>query len=249
MFKSGWDFIHFEDAVRTKFRYVHSDEVRAFLDTLAATSAERIKVLPPKFPLWRAQLGCSTRERAEHYDFDLIIEEEVPYSPERMKPKRSAAHEGRVNPKGIPCLYVATDHETAMAEVRPWLAAKISVGQFHTVRELRVVDFAVHHDKPLNPDLLFGELPPAEVTEGVWAMVDSAFSKPITDDASTADYVPTQIIAEMFRQQGFDGLVYKSRLGDGFNLALFDLDSADVATRRLFSTSSVVYRFKAEDER
>jgi hypothetical protein len=177
---------------------------------------------------------------------DIIVPEDIPFSAERMKPLRNAAHEGRINPKGIPCLYACTDNDTAMAEVRPWLNAKISVGHFVTVRELKVVNFAVHHDTRPNPDLLFGELSPAEVTEGVWALVDRAFSSPVREDPATAEYIPTQIIAEVFRREGFDGIVYKSRLGKGFNLALFDLDSADFVTSQLFSTASVAYSFKSE---
>lgn len=241
----------FEQAVRAKFRYVHSDEVREFLETLVATSVERTKLLPVQFPLWRAQLGCRTRPRnIDDEDMDIVVEEEIPFSSERMKPRRNAAHEGRVNPKEIPCLYVSTDKNTAMAEVRPWLGAKISVGYFRAARELRVIDFSVHHDKALNPDLLFPESPPppTEVTEGVWVQVDKAFSKPITEDLSTAEYVPTQIIAEMFRRKSFDGLVYKSMLGDGFNLALFDLDSADLVASQLFTAATLAYGFKAEGE-
>lgn len=40
-----------------------------------------------------------------------------------MKPLSNSASEGRANPKGIPYLYVATDKETAMSEVRPSLGA------------------------------------------------------------------------------------------------------------------------------
>src|ERR1039458_6332974 len=36
-----------------------------------------------------------------------------------MKPKPEKAKEGRVNPKGIPCLHLATHEDTAMSEVRP----------------------------------------------------------------------------------------------------------------------------------
>jgi hypothetical protein len=248
-FKSGFAFMDFEAAVTGKFRFVHSEETRHFLETLVATSTERTQVLPAKSAVFRAQLGCATIERTiSADDLDILAPDDVPLPFERMKPLRNSAHEGRVNPKGIPCLYVATNKDTAMAEVRPWLGAKITVGKFVTVRELKLVDFSRHHDKKINPDVFFGDLPSSEVTAEVWAMVDRAFSRPITENLSTAEYVPTQTIAEMFRLEGFDGLVYKSKLGEGFNLALFDLDSADLVTSGLFSTSNVRYEFAAKDD-
>jgi len=57
-----------------------------------------------------------------------------------MKPRRDRAIEGRVNPKGIPFLYVATELKTAVAEVRPWKDEFVSVAQLTTTRELRLIN-------------------------------------------------------------------------------------------------------------
>ena len=47
-----------------------------------------------------------------------------------------------------------------------------------------------------------------------------------------ADYAATQIVAELFRQNGFDGIAYRSSSGPGHNIALFDLNAANVAPDR-----------------
>ncbi len=61
--------------------------------------------------MWRAALGCVAGEGL--YPYDLFFLESIdPHPLERMKPRKDRAQEGRVNPKGIPCLYVATDAET-----------------------------------------------------------------------------------------------------------------------------------------
>ena len=54
--------------------------------------------------------------------------------------------EGRVNPRGISYLYLATNLKTAVAEIRPWIDAKISVGEFVTVRPLTIIDCTKYHD-------------------------------------------------------------------------------------------------------
>jgi hypothetical protein len=49
------------------------------------------------------------------------------------------------------------------------------------------------------------------------------------------------VIAESFRYAGIDGLAYRSSLGDGHNIALFDLDAADVTACGLFQVRSVKF--------
>jgi hypothetical protein len=158
-----------------------------------------------------------------------------------MKPLAHSASEGRLNPKGIPCFYLATDKDTAMAEVRPWIGSYISVGRFKTLRDLVLVNCAVEHD-PFSH--IYTEEPgPAEREKAVWAYVDRAFSQPVSVNESSAGYAPTQILAEAFRSHGYDGVVYKSLLGKGFNVALFDIDAAALANCFLYQVKSVAFQF------
>src|ERR1019366_2899139 len=106
-FKTWWDFHRFSTAVKHSSRYVHNEEVLTFLDTLIETSGGRHRRITKRnYVVWRAQVGGATDE---FEDNGRTWEELVPYEPDRMKPLRHAAFEGRVNPKGIPCLYVAND--------------------------------------------------------------------------------------------------------------------------------------------
>lgn len=90
-----------------------------------------------------------------------------------MKPLPHSAREGRVNPKGIPCLYLADDKDTAMAEIRPWVGSYISVGQFKTLRNLNLVDCSVKHAQGLT--FYHTEPAPAEREEAVWAEMTALF--------------------------------------------------------------------------
>jgi len=246
-FSSGWSFIRFCESVRHRYRYARVAEVDEFLAALAESSETRVRSIPIDSLYWRAQLGTAIAERKiEDSDLTVYCQVDIPLSAERMVPLRYSAHEGRVNPKGIPCLYLATDKETAMSEVRPWNGAKISIATFNTTRVLRVVDCTLHHNVRRVTDVLLGEPSPEEITEGVWAQVDQGFSEPVNDEPATAEYAPTQIMAEAFRQAGFDGVVFRSRLGSGFNLALFDLDSAKLSNRALFKVEAIDYHFVEE---
>ena len=188
----------FERAVKQKERYFRSPEVDEFLRLVLETSINRQKTIPAPSRFWRAQLG---------HGWDTIEQDgssfEVPgpHEAERMKPRPHAATEGRVNPKGIPCLYLATDANTAMAEVRPWLGRLVSVAQFRTVRVLRIVDCSVEHAQKRQVYFADEEPSPQERERAVWCDIDRSFSEPIHTDESTADYASTQIPCRILQTQ------------------------------------------------
>ena len=123
-----------------------------------------------------------------------------------------------------------------MSEVRPWVGALVSVGQFQIVRDLTIVDCSMLHGQYFS--LVYGSrvfdasgrlsLPPeADFKQIVWAAIDNAFSEPVTNSDEMADYAATQTIAELFRHEGYDGVAYKSAFGkDGYSVAIFNLDDA-----------------------
>ncbi len=238
-FKSWNSYREFSQKVRHGSRYIHSAYVTEFLSAVLMTSKDRIKVIKTGSVFWRSQMGNDWRP--VFHDGEETTEVPVPFSPERMKPIQFSALEGRVNPKGIPYLYLATDKETAMSEVRPWIGSNISVGQFKTVKELRLIDCSVHHAKGA---FFYFEEPSKEEKElAVWAHIDRAFSEPVTPSDKSSDYVPTQIIAELFKSKGFDGVVYKSTLSNGFNLVLFDIDSAKIVNCFLYEAKQIIFSF------
>ena len=79
--------------------------------------------------------------------------------------------------------------------------------------------------------------------------IDQAFSKPVTSLDDTADYAPTQIIAELFKNNGCDGIAYKSLFGDdGYNIALFDPSDAELTYCCLHEVKTIDFSFKQADD-
>ncbi len=110
------------------------------------------------------------------------------------------ATEGRANPKGIPVLYLSARKKAAMSEVRPWLGSHVSCAHFATTRDLKIVDFSVHHGSGFV--LYFSEPDASRREEAVWRQIDRAFSEPTTAADDTADYAPTQVLAVLFSAEG-----------------------------------------------
>ena len=168
---SFWSFSH---AVRHKSRFFHDRRVTRFLRAVTASAERRVATISIGKALWRAQTGHDWEERLAAGD--IPYDEPVPFKPERMKPPRGSAYEGRVNPRGIPCLYAASNKETAVAEVRPWLGALVSVAQMEVRRDLRLVNCSEGHDGQL--EIYFDEPSLEEREKSVWRAIGRAFSEP-----------------------------------------------------------------------
>lgn len=109
-----------------------------------------------------------------------------------------------------------------------------------------LIDCSVGHGQDFN--LYFEEPDAAEKEKAVWTDIDQSFSAPANPNDTTADYAPTQILSDLFRHNGFDGIAYKSRLGLEFNIALFDVDAADLINCFLYEVKSISYKFEETGE-
>ena len=206
---------------------------------MLGTSISRQQTLPAGAMLWRAQLG---NEWDVEEDEGEKFEVPSPFNPDRMKPLTDRASEGRANPQGIPCLYTATCQATAIAEVRPWIGSYVSIVQFRLRRQVRVVD-CMTNDKRL---MAYASEPePPERKREVWQDIDRAFSRPVTRSEDRADYAPTQVISEFFRENGLDGVAYGSSLGRGHNVALFDTQVADLVSCGLVEIRGIKLHFES----
>ena len=247
MFRSWRSYHDFQRSVMWEHRYVRSRESEEFLKGVSATAAARKETLKKHSIFWRAQLGHEWRKEGEEpKTFDV----ECALPPERMKPCPDHAPEGRANPKGIPCLYLATKKETAVSEVRPWIGSYVSLGQFETVRRLTLIDCSHNHGDPLFHFFLGREKPltTEEIEKTVWSNIDSAFAAPIARNDDIAAYAGTQIIAELIKSMGYDGVAYRSDFGkDGHNIALFDIDAARLINCQLYSVDTVSIGFSIHD--
>lgn len=173
-----------------------------------------------------------------------------------MVPLPYSASDGRANPRGIPCLYMADDRHTAIAEVRPWIGSLVSVAIMRTLKDQRLVD--VREDNTRTPIYLEGEPSPEKREAAVWSHVARAFREPVLREDNRAGYAPTQIIAEAFRSEGYDGIAYGSAFGKGqVNIVLFDIGAAELQACELHEIRNVQmthaevaahYVFEQQDE-
>jgi hypothetical protein len=244
-------FLSFKRKKKQEVRYFHDKETQEFFATLLTTAKDRIESIPKGQRYWRTQLGCNYKPACD-LDGQIIDYNVVPYSSKRMKPEPDKASEGRINSKGIPCLYLSTNEKTAISEVRPWVGSYVTVAQFETLKDLKMIDCSRGEINPMNVTVAdldklwkLKQPTPEEAIKTIWRWVDKDFSEPVEHNDKIADYVPTQIIAELFKTNGFDGIKYRSVFSNGKNLALFDINSAkQIDDGKVFRVTEVDVDFK-----
>lgn len=117
-----------------------------------------------------------------------------------------------------------------MTEVRPWIGSYVSVAQFIVLNDLSLVDCASDTRLPTIYPIGSSEPDKDKREKDVWWFVNQAFVEPVTRADDSADYAPTQILAEVFRKEGFDGIRYGSKLGNGMSVAVFDVSAAELSS-------------------
>lgn len=140
-------------------------------------------------------------------------------------PKVAAA--GRMNARGIPVFYGATDRNVALAEVRPPVGSNVVVAQFDIIRPLRLLDVEALRSlsvggSPFDPEYMSRKQKASFLSD-----LSEQITKPVMPDDETLNYIPTQVIAEYLaslENPQVDGMIYPSvQAGeDTRNVVLFN---------------------------
>lgn len=165
----------------------------------------------------------------------LAGEESLPIEKMGAPPAHLAGH-GRANPAGIRYLYLGSTDQTAVAEVRPHTGELACVGTFN-IPQIRVLDLREPR-KSASPFILENREQMAALLAGLPLLerLGDELTKPVQPRSAAFEYIPSQYLCEFIKKQGYQGVIYRSSVSDGINLALFDPDLAvgvDVSVSRV----------------
>lgn len=235
MFNKENDYWFFKNEVLLDRRFIYSERSKEFISNLRKMLVSNAVEISNKTRLNRAQKGCLFRDQKDD-NGEVYHQAECCYPRKRMIPLREKAKEGRANPKGIPYLYLASNTSTAIAEMRPWIGEYISIAHFETIRRLKLIQLT---DGFKDTRLFLEGIPKNKIDSIVWNQINNAFSEPVTDTDDTAEYIPTQIISEVIKDEGYDGIIYKSKVESGLNFSLFNIDDAKIIGTSLHQVKSI----------
>lgn len=184
--------------------------------------------------------------------------QEEPYDEENIRmPKRHiVSSNGRGNPTGINYFYVAENLNTACAEVRPSLEDKITVGEFKSKKNLKIVELAYFLSVSNGDVYDIYEIEDGDendrIAEGVMKFMMSFildFSKLIKENHDYK-YAPYQYFAELCKLKGLDGIKFRSSLMEkqenNMNYIFFKDDDFDLESTSIVVTNRIDYEFASQ---
>lgn len=141
-------------------------------------------------------------------------------------PPRALASHGRANPTGIPYLYVASDIDTAISEIRPHTGATVTVAEFLVDESLDLID--LRNPKSAISPFLDDEDKILHLSKNLIFLSELGIelTRPVLPHVAATEYLPSQYLCELIKDAGYHGVVYNSSVGNGMNLALFDQSKA-----------------------
>jgi len=158
---------------------------------------------------------------------------------------------GRINPEGITVLYLSSEKETALKEVRASVFDFVTIGDFiATKNDIKVVDLLKL--ATISPFLLQDKnerdasiLTRYVINRKVLKDISTEVAKPLRRSDSSLEYLPTQFIAEFIKSQGYDGVEYASTMSEhSYNLAMFNKESFKCENTYVCEISKLSYETK-----
>lgn len=215
--------------------------VETAMEEIIAQIKDDIEATVEAGTLWyRGRIGVE--ERSVHVEWRNVTHVATPYKGSAigaLPPPLASA--GRTNRQGVSVLYVASEIETALAEIRPHPSHFVSVGGFRASKELRVARF----------DLAIGPFSSSDARLDLFALIqhiDTLLSAPVTPEERHR-YSITQLLSDILIRNGFEGVIYRSSVGNGINLCAFDpaVFDFDETASTVMKVDNVHYRFSHVD--
>jgi hypothetical protein len=150
---------------------------------------------------------------------------DVAFPPDAMgaPPNKIAIH-GRANPAGIPYLYLGSNPAATISEIRPHAGEKVSVAEFTTSADLKLIDLRSPR-KMVSPFLLEDVIDVEKLRNDLPFLerLGDELTRPVIPQSAAIEYIPSQYLCEFIKNCGYQGVLYRSSIKeDGINMALFD---------------------------
>lgn len=155
------------------------------------------------------------------------------------KPPEKISTAGRANPIGIPYLYTASNIKTAIAEIRPHKGDNITVATFEVKESLTLADLRNPRESISPFELDEDGLNQIFIDLDYLCHLGDELSKPILPREAHLEYLSSQYLCELIKHCGYDGVIYKSSVGDGDNYAIFSDDKLEAIATRVYSVDNV----------
>ena len=159
-------------------------------------------------------------------------------------PPSDKVMDGRINPRGIPVLYLSRTEQTPVYEVRAAIYDTVAIGTFKIKKMTKIIDLtsldSVSPFSGFESDRL--EVAEYVLNRKLLQEIAQAISEPVKNE-NILDYLPTQYICELIKSAGYDGIEYKSALEENArNIVLFSADNVECIDVKMKTVATIEYR-------
>lgn len=179
------------------------------------------------------------------------ISDKQGFGPSEMSaPNRENVKNGRANSEGIRCLYLASNLETTIHEVRANIFDYVTIGTFVLQKDIVVVDFrSINNISPFAIE----DLTKYAINKPILEKINNEIAKSVSRNDSILNYLPTQYICDYIKsirdnktgQNIYAGIEYSSTTyPKGYNLAIFDPDLFKCENAKVYRINSIDYSYK-----
>jgi hypothetical protein len=227
-------WLNYKKQLQTKNFYLLEENAKNTFEKLIEKLSKEIK----KGTVYsRARIGYKEVIKKQSFS---EMKMKVAYSENELSsPPIFKSTAGRANRQGVSYLYLASNNETAIGEVRPHPGHYVSIGQFESNEKLKVLDLRF-----INLIDYFQNPKEFEIFKFL-RDISEELSIPILPDEKE-NYLVTQFISDIIRQIGFDGILFKSSVSNGHNLVAFNSDkfSFKKQSQKLIKITKVQFQHK-----
>lgn len=149
----------------------------------------------------------------------------------------------RANNARQPVLYLASDLQTALAEIRGWRGAAVAIARMEAKRDLLLVDLVTTPsiESPFFDESLGWRLE----LHGLLLRVAEEMSRPILPSDAETLYRTSRHFCDRVRELGMDGVIYPSALGPGKNVVVFDHEAVLPTSVEYIRITNVAFEHRA----
>lgn len=158
-----------------------------------------------------------------------------------LAPPAANASHGRANPAGIPYLYLGSEIVTAVSEIRPHTGDIACIANFTMPDDLVLIDLC-NPRATVSPFVLGAGSDIGRILSDLTFLerLGAELTRPVRQQVAAFDYTPSQYLCEFIKKCGYDGVVYRSSVSDGINLALFKPEKARIGVIQQLEVSKVL---------
>lgn len=207
-------------------RFTNTKAIRFYEDLIAACmfNVEKDDI---KFNSALTKIGKGASFFRGRFAKDVSHIETIKSAPQNElgAPPENLAASSRMSPSGISFMYTAGDHETAIAELRPYASDVIAIGEFISTKELNFFDFTLLEEVRIKRANILENPKDSKFIQNRYLLneLHKFVSKPVRPTEIT--YVDLQIFSETIRNYNngmFDGIIFKSsQRSGGLNYVIF----------------------------